>query len=125
MKEKLTVEGKWEAFKAAILEVLGDPDNITRKLSSKIKDVPWINKNLKKQIAKRNAMFKKFKQTRNQIDCNKYKQLRKTTQRNIRKAHWEHINSILDESLTSGNSKPFWKYVKAKRIDLLCRWGAL
>ena len=117
IKEKLNVEGKWEAFKAAINEVLGDPDNITRKMSSKIKDIPWMNKNLKKQIAKRNAMFKKFKQTRNQEDCRKYKQLRKTTQKNLRKAHWEHINSTLDESLKSGNSKPFWKYVKAKRVD--------
>ena len=43
--------------------------------------------------------------------------MRRLVQKNIRKAHWEHVNNILEESLTSGNSKPFWRYVKAKKKD--------
>jgi hypothetical protein len=39
------------------------------------------------------------------------------TQKALRQAHWEHVNTILEDSLESGNRKPFWKYIKAKKKD--------
>ena len=46
-----------------------------------------------------------------------YKKHKRATQKCIRASHWRHINTVLDESLKEGNSKPFWKYVKSKRVD--------
>ena len=86
-------------------------------MSSKIKDLPWIYKSLKKQIKKRNELHAKHKKSSKPEDCQKYKHMRRLVQKNIRKAHWEHVNNILEESLTSGNIKPFWRYVKAKKKD--------
>ena len=50
-------------------------------------------------------------------DWNKYKQHKSITPKQVRQAHWNYVNAILNESLEHGNNKPFWKYTKARRDD--------
>ena len=35
----------------------------------------------------------------------------------VRRARWSYVNDILQLSLDSGDSKPFWKYIKSQRQD--------
>jgi hypothetical protein len=35
----------------------------------------------------------------------------------LRQTHWMHVNTIPEDSLESGNRKPFWKYIEAKKKD--------
>ena len=42
---------------------------------------------------------------------------KKHTLQSIRRAHWNYVNSILQEGLESNDSKPFWRYVKSKQQD--------
>ena len=42
---------------------------------------------------------------------------KRKTQRAVRQAHCTYVNSVLNSSLESGNTKPFWSYVKSKRND--------
>ena len=50
-------------------------------------------------------------------DWSKYKQHKSITQKQVRQAHWNYVNVILNKSLEHGNNKPFWKYIKARRND--------
>ena len=50
-------------------------------------------------------------------DWTKYKQHKSITQKHVRQAHLNYVNAILNKSLEHGNSKPFWKYIRARRID--------
>ena len=50
-------------------------------------------------------------------DKEAYRHQKRATQRAIRAAHWRHVNTILDDSLKQGNSKPFWRYIKSRRVD--------
>ena len=50
-------------------------------------------------------------------DWTKFKQHKSITQKQVRQAHWNYVNDILNESLEHGNNKPFWKYIKARRND--------
>ena len=68
------------------------------------RSLPWITNNLRKLLKKRRKLHKamksnpKFKST--------YKKFRSEVQRQIRKARWDHINTVvtLDEH---GNNKGF------------------
>ena len=44
----------------------------------------------------------------------KYKHLKWSIQRGLRKAHWGYIDNALTEALVKKDSKPFWRYVKAQ-----------
>ena len=50
-------------------------------------------------------------------DWTKYKQHKSITQKQVRQAHWNYVNAILNKSLKHGNNKLFWKYIKARRND--------
>ena len=44
---------------------------------------------------------------------------KRDTQKTLRKAEWEHVNSTLKEGLSTNDNKPFWRYIKAKRKDTI------
>ena len=50
-------------------------------------------------------------------DWSKYKQHKSITQKQVRQAHWNYVNAILNKLLEHGNNKSFWKYIKARRND--------
>ena len=50
-------------------------------------------------------------------DWTKYKQHKSINQKQVRQAHWNYVNAILNKSLEQGNNKPFWKYIKARCTD--------
>ena len=50
-------------------------------------------------------------------DRTKHKQHKSITQKQVRQAHWNYVNAILNKSLEHGNNKPFLKYIKARRND--------
>ena len=110
-----SVEKKWNDFKQIVNETVNV--NVPKKLSSKRFNLPWLGKTEKKLIVKRNKQYQRARQTMNESDWEKYKMLKRNTQKAVRQAHWNYVNSILNVSLEEGNSKPFWNYVKSKRND--------
>ena len=62
-------------------------------------------------------LYQKAKQTNSTEEKEAYRHQKRATQRAIRAAHWRHVNTILDDSLKQGNSKPFWRYIKSRRVD--------
>ena len=91
--------------------------NIPTKWSSNRSHLPWLTSKLKKCIKKKHKLMQLAKKTGIHSDWTKYKQHKSITQKQVRQAHWNYVNAILNESLEHGNNKPFWKYIKARRND--------
>ena len=91
--------------------------NIPSKLISNRHNLSWINHKLKKIIQKKNKLYNKARQSKKKEDWNYYKVHKRHTQKPLRQTHWEHVNTILGDSLESCNRSPFCKYIKGKRKD--------
>ena len=115
IKSKKDVEGKWNDLRLAIEAIM--ESKIPNKMASKMRQLPWLSKSDKKKISKKHRLFQKAKTSGTDEDKEKYRKHKRATQKATRASHWKHINTILDESLKEGNSKPFWKYIKSKRVD--------
>ena len=50
-------------------------------------------------------------------DWTKYYSTKVSPKKQVRQAHWNYVNAILNKSPEHGNNKPFWKYIKARRND--------
>ena len=110
------VEGKWNDFKDLVNSIISS--KVPSKMASNKKNtLPFLSKSDIKKIKKKHKLYKKAKQSGKEEDFLIYKKHKRATQKCIRASHWRHINTVLDESLKEGNSKPFWKYVKSKRVD--------
>ena len=107
------VEGKWNDFKDLVNSIISS--KVPSKMASNKKNtLPFLSKSDIKKIKKKHKLYKKAKQSGKEEDFLIYKKHKRATQKCIRASHWRHINTVLDESLKEGNSKPFWKYVKSK-----------
>ena len=108
------IEGKWNDFRGAIESIM--ESKIPTKMASKVRQLPWLTNSDKKKISKKHRLFQKAKSGTDE-DKEKYRKHKRATQKSVRASHWKHLNTVLDESLKEGNSKPFWRYVKSKRVD--------
>jgi hypothetical protein len=70
-------------------------------------------------IRKKHQLFQRAKQTERTEDCDKYRLQKRATQKAVRQAHWSCVNNVLESVLEEGNSKPFGKYIKSKRTDII------
>lgn len=65
-------------------------------------------------IRRKQRMYNKAKKTNHQQDWNEYKSFRRATDRSIRKARSTFLYNV-GESLESGDTKPFWRFIKNSR----------
>jgi len=83
---------------------------------------PWINKDLKKKICRRDKAYAKCKKTGRMDDENKFQSLKKEVQRDLRTAYWEYVAEIVtpQDSDSNGfsNMKRFWKFIKHQATDV-------
>ena len=91
--------------------------NIPSKLSNSRHNFPWININLKRLIRKKGRRFKKAKKSGMDEDMARYFDIEQMVKRELRDAERVYVNDILQNSLESGNNKPFWKYVKSQKQE--------
>ena len=87
------------------------------KWSSNRSHLPWLSSKLKKSMKQKHKLMQLAKKTGIPSDWTKYKQHKGITQKQVRQAHWNYANAILNMSLEHGNNKPFWKYIKERRND--------
>ncbi len=106
------IKSLWNHFKTSLLS------EISSKIPSKTirtkNDLPWFGKDLKRMLRKK---LKLFNQAKKSGDWTNYKTYQKDCKKAFRKAETEYINNTINEGLKEDNTKPFWKYIKAKRQD--------
>ena len=102
----------WNSFKSSLADIINR--NVPSKVAKKRKSLPWFSHQLKRMVRRKARLYKKAKSS-NQWD--KFKDFQRKCKKAFRTAEEEHVNSSIIKGLDNNNSKPFWRYVKAKRQD--------
>ncbi len=109
------VSENWDKFKSIITNTIDK--YVPCKLTSTRHNLPWLSQSIKRNMRKLGRMHRKAKNTGKVVDWAKFRRARKEVRVQQRKAHWNYVNTMLTSCLEDGNSKPFWKYIKAKKQD--------
>ena len=112
VQNKENIEELWNTFKTGIQEAM---DNfIPSKIFKKKNTVPWFNRNLKRMTRRKARLYRHAKESK---QWSEFKQYQKLCKREFKKAEVDFVNNTIQEGFDNNNSKPFWRYVKAKRQD--------
>ena len=76
---------------------------------------PWINGNIKALSRRKKRAFKQARRSKKQKDWIKYKNLKKSMQRECRSTYHTFISDMLNDE--DGKPKRFWSYIKSTRCD--------
>jgi len=109
------VEVKWAELKQK-LETLIDKF-IPSKLTSARYHLPWLSAELKRMTRRKHRLYNKAKKSRKAKHWDDFVKFKKYVRNSIRKAHWDHINGLLMDSLADNNTKPFWNYIKSQKQE--------
>jgi len=109
-----TVEENWTHLKSAI------NDSVTKYVPFKTVRssfrLPWINREIKKDMKKRKKLYNIAKRTKSSSDWNAYRIIKNSINNKIKVAHNNYFSRMFDDSF-DGNRRQFWKYIRAKRKD--------
>ena len=83
--------------------------------SKRKSNAPWITKDLIKLCRKKKSLYNKARKSANPALWEKYRKLNNAVKRECNQARWTYINNMASDLNFSGDSKPFWNYVKRKR----------
>ena len=84
-------------------------------MSSNRNTIPWINSKIKRLIRARNRIHKKAKQRNDEVLWNKFKDIRKTIKKELRKEHNRYVKDMV-ENLRE-NPRGLWKYIRSKNME--------
>ena len=98
---ELPINSLWEHFQSSLEESV--KEHIPSKLA-RVKDGhPWITRDVRRLIKKRDRWYKRKKKSGNARDLKTYKELKRKTQQEIRRAYWKYIDSIVTPSPDEAN----------------------
>lgn len=108
----LGMNEQWNLFKTKILS-LTQTFIPSRIISAKRRtDKPWLNKELRSLINRKNRLFRKYCKLPQPELRSKIKKMTKAVTKEMTKAHETYLNSLGEKLKT--NPKLMWKYVKNK-----------
>ena len=87
--------------------------HVPSKLSHSANKTPWLTNSVKRMYRKKQCLFNRARRTHKRSHWESYKAHKRDTLKAVRCARWSYVNDILQLSLDSGDSKPFWKYIKS------------
>jgi hypothetical protein len=108
-----TTDELWEMFKSTLLDSIDK--HIPSKMTSARFTLPWVNRDIRKLIRKKQRRYNKAKRTNNWKDKENFRDCRRKIDRAIRKEYRRYVSDVIGGSLESNNTKPFWKFIKAKK----------
>ena len=93
--------------------------HVPTKLSSSRRNGPWLTTTIRLMCRKKQRLYNRAKKAKKNKDqyWGQYRAHQTSTSKALRKAKWDYINGILQESLNEGNSKPFWWYIYSQKND--------
>ena len=111
-----TVDTNWATIKNNLHEIM--LNNVPWKLSRGKRHLPWITRDIKRQMRKRDKLHSKARRNPSSNSWSVYRQYRNRVTSVVRKAHQDYVNNIIGTSLTE-KPKCFWSYVKLMRTENL------
>ena len=93
----------WNTFKITLLD--GMREFIPQKMTTSKHCLPWVTLNIRKLMRSKRRLHTKFKKTQCPKVLDKYKEMRHTLQREIRKSYWAYIEDIIDYTAATNNDR--------------------
>ena len=112
------VDSVWRKFRDSIL--LAISQHIPHKMSRKHLSLPWITTQLRRQIRRKNILYRRAKHLGSTDIYNKFLDLKHSIQRDLRKSYWQYINGLISFEPAHGEhqkQKKFWSYIKSLKKD--------
>ena len=110
-KPPRTVTEQWELIQDHLIDMMNR--HVPTKTASTKFHQPWINNKIKRLARRKKRAWKKAKQTDLEKHWNKFKNLRRDTRRESRRAHSDYVKSFIEEE----TQKNLWKFIKSKKND--------
>ena len=106
------VNTMWETFKTTVMSAV--EKHIPSTLCRRSTDLPWIGHHIKKLLRRKKRLYKQARKTGN---WSNYRFFQKECRREMRKTEYQYVNRVIEEGIKGNNTRPFWRYVKARRQD--------
>ena len=107
-KSQDSVENLWALFENTLHKLLDAL--VTFKYAKSTSNLPWVNVRVRREICKKERLFKCEKRSGNLIDFAKFNGQRKKVKHVIKKTHDDYVDTYI---LNDFDKKPkkFWKYI--------------
>ena len=112
--EMESVESNWNTISQFLTKLMSDL--VPSKMSKGKKHLPWVSISIKRQMRKRDRLFKKARRQSCSAAWREYRQFRNKVAKAVHKAHCDYINNVIGASLQD-NPKSFWSYIKMCRSE--------
>ncbi|CAG2235802.1 unnamed protein product [Mytilus edulis] len=118
-----SISEMWEFIKTGLKNI--QDKNVPSKMSSTRFHQPWINGTIKRITStsdkwynktRKKKAFKKAQTTKTTKDIKRYKTIKKSSQKECKKAYSTYIHDIISPEQKS-NPKKFWSFIKNKRCE--------
>ena len=101
--QNMTVDEVWDIFKKNVLDAVDQA--VSSKIINNNKRLPWITKEIKAPIRKRNKLYQKKKRNKCTRTTNKYHDCKRTLQKKMRQEYWKYLEGIISFDTTDTNSE--------------------
>ena len=103
-----TIDEKVEAFNDMILQLYDKHAPIkTRRITRQ--PAPWMTENIRALMNERDAVYRRYRRSKDLTDLKIYRQLRNKTNQTIRNAKLRYVHTLIQPSINSSN---MWKNLK-------------
>jgi len=119
--DQISADDLWNKFNSVIHE--GIKSHIPHKTVRPASQKPWINRNLQRLIRRKRKLFTKQKESGLRLDQERYREMKRKVQKEMRHRYWEHVEDIItpDDNASADErsrcSKRFWGLVKHSGSD--------
>ena len=90
--------------------------HIPHKMTSSRYNLPWFNRQLRREVRRKQRLYNKAKKSRNQTHWQQFRAARKRLHQNLKSAKHTYVSGYLKEAIEH-NPKRFWTYVKQLKRD--------
>ncbi|XP_072021366.1 uncharacterized protein [Amphiura filiformis] len=111
-----SVDEIWSLFRDTLLASMDK--HIPSKMSTSRFNLPWVNRNIKKDIRKKKRYYKQARKSGTSKSWEKFRTQRRNTDRKIRRAYRNYVRDTVGGSLKENNTKPFWNFLKTKKQEV-------
>ena len=108
----ININEVWLFFKGGCHLIIDD--NVPHRMTSQRFTQPWINRDIRRLTRLKRRRLRRAR-SNEQTDLEKYKAVKKKTQKACRNGHDNYVNDILTND--SKNPKRYWNFIKSKKKD--------
>ena len=113
--DQFTVDENWTKFKDHTTSSV--KFHVPSKIASRRQHLPCLTPGLKRNTRRKHKMYRRARRRGSPERMVEYKRLQRQTAEDIKRAKSTFIDEHICCKIGEGDSKPFWKFIKAQRQE--------